>query len=197
MTGQRTKTRNLAEKFDLASFEGVAYVSVKTLYPDIGRDLLEQLTQSMSETYLRFLRRKYRHEHLRTPRSRPRTTMPLSSIKEWHDSDSELEGAMDIPTQEHRASEDFVVRILQRRSAHLLPISEPTSIDSQEVQRRFKRRLSTAVNYKTTSIFVNQVDYPQPKKGSLTCEWCFSPLPAGSSEGEKWRYETFEPIELF
>ncbi|KAJ5159888.1 uncharacterized protein N7482_006892 [Penicillium canariense] len=188
VTSQTSKARKFAEKLDLASFEGVAYLSVKTLYPEASEDLLEQLTRSMTETFSLFLRRKYRQEQLQAPRSHLRTAIPLSTIIEEPVGDDDVGSPMDTQIQVRQLGEDFTTKML-RRSAHMLPISEPTSVDSQGFRTRFKKMLSPAVNDKTMSILVNQVDYPQPAKGSLTCEWCFSPLPADSFEGAKWRDE--------
>ncbi|KAJ6099087.1 hypothetical protein N7467_000622 [Penicillium canescens] len=197
VTNQATKARKFAETFDLASFEGVAYLSVKTLYPDASVELLEQLTQSMTETYTRFLHRKYRQEQLQAPRSRPRTAIPLSTIAEEPDGDGDVGSPMDNHIKARQAGKNFTTRMLQRRSAHPLLISEPTSVNSQEVRKRFKKTLSPTVNDKTMSILVNQVDYPQPAKGSLTCEWCFSPLPTDSFEGAKWRRHVNEDHEPY
>ncbi|KAJ5608345.1 hypothetical protein N7537_004964 [Penicillium hordei] len=197
VTNQAIKARKFAEKFDLASFEGVAYLSMKTLYPDASVELLEQLTQSMTETYTRFLHRKDRQEQLQVPRSRPRTAIPLSTIAEEPDGDGDVESPMDNQIKVRQGGENFTTRMLQRRSAHTLLISEPTTVNSQEVRKRFQKTLSPTVNDKTMSILVNQVDYPQPAKGSSTCEWCFSPLPTDSFEGAKWRRHVNEDHEPY
>ncbi|EAU29575.1 predicted protein [Aspergillus terreus NIH2624] len=196
MTSEVTKSRKFAETFDVASFEGLAYLSVKKLYPDVSEGLLEQLTRSMTETYSRFLHRKYRQEQFQAPRSRPRTAVPLSTNAEEPVEDSDAKSPVDVQKRESREGGGSTTTLLQGRSAHVLPISEPTSVDSQGVPKRVEKMPSPAEKDETTSILANQMDYPPPTKGSLTCEWCFRPLPTDLFEGAKWRRhvnEDFEP----
>lgn len=191
VTGQTTKTRKFAETFDFTSFEQVAYLSLKSLYTDASEGLLEQLTRSMTETYARFLLRKSRQERLQVPRAQPQTPILLHSILEQPAADADVGSTMDLEMQVPQPSEYFPAKALRSppQAVRMLPHSEPTSVDAQEVKRKFKKMLNPSVTNKTMSILANQVDYPRSAKGSLTCDWCFRPLPADSLEGVKWRYE--------
>lgn len=195
VTSQTTKTRKFAETHDFTSFEEVAYLSLKALYTDASESLLEQLTQYMTETYAQFLRRKSRQEQLQVPRSQPRTSRPLYPIAEQPAADADNGSPIDLEMEGPQPSTDSTAKALRsppRQAVRMLPHSEPTSVDTQEVKNKFKKMLSPSLRDKTMSILANQVDYPRSAKGSLTCEWCFSPLPTESLKGIKWRYETLQ-----
>lgn len=194
VTSQTTKTRKFAEKFDFASFEQIAYLSLTSLYNDASEGLLEQLTRCMTETYTRFLLRKSRQERLQVPEAQPRTPILLHSILNQPAADADVRSTMDLDLemQVPRPSEYLPAKAFRSppQAVRMLPHSEPTSVDAQEDKSEFKKTLSPSLTEKTTSILANQVDYPRSAKGSLTCDWCFKPLPADSLEGVKWWYET-------
>lgn len=188
VSSQATKNRKFAETFDFTSFEEVAYLSLRTLYADASESLLEQLTRCMTETYTLFIRRKYRQERLQAPRAEQKRPILLSPTKEQPNADADFK----IPVLEAGTLwSSKALRSPSPQAGHIMPHSEPTSVDTREVKAKFKRMLSPPSKPKTMSILVNQVDYPQPTKESLTCDWCFSPLPADSLKGARWRYEEF------
>lgn len=164
-------------------------ISLKALYADASEGLLEQLTQCMTQTYARFLLRRSRQEQLQAPRSQPRTPIPLYPIVEQPATDSDVGSPMDIEMHVPQPSKDLTVKTLRSppHAVRMFPHSEPTSVDAQEVKNKFNRMLSPSLKDKAMSILANQVDYPRSAKGSLTCDWCFSPLPTQSLEGAKWR----------
>ncbi|KGO46778.1 hypothetical protein PEX2_018610 [Penicillium expansum] len=195
VTSQTTKIRKFAETHDFTSFEEIAYLSLKALYADASDSLLEQLTQYMTETNAQFLRRKSRQEQLQAPRSQPRTSRPLYPIAEQPAADTDNGSPIDLEMEEPPPSTSLTAKALrspQRQAVRMLPHSEPTSVDTQEVKNKFKKMLSPSLRDKTMSILANQVDYPRSAKGSLTCEWCFSPLQTDSLKGVKWRQHVNE-----
>ncbi|PGH17688.1 hypothetical protein AJ79_01050 [Helicocarpus griseus UAMH5409] len=200
VTSQITKAREFAETFDLGSFREVAYLSLKTLYSSTSDGLLQQLTQSMTETYALFLHRKSRQERLQVPRPRARTPSPLPAITEEPSTDTNVESPMDIDNDMPPPSRDQIPRILGPppvRPARNLPPAGPTSVDSQEYRVRLRKMLSSSIKSKTMSILANHADYPQPAKGTLTCEWCFCPIAASSLEKANWRQHVNEDHEPY
>ncbi|KAL2843466.1 hypothetical protein BJX68DRAFT_155985 [Aspergillus pseudodeflectus] len=200
MTRQTSKARELAETFDLTSFEHMAYMSLKTLYPDCSESLIEQLTRSMLQTYALFLHSKSRKPRLETNRLTARIHSPLQRLPEEPllAYDDPSPGVMEPHAaggHEHSNTPDAQhVHPRPRRPPHAQ--SEPTSFGTQEVRTRLKRMLSPSVQSKPMSILVNQTTYPRANKESLTCEWCFGPLPPDSLEGLKWQKhinEDFRP----
>ncbi|KAL2824364.1 hypothetical protein BDW59DRAFT_147545 [Aspergillus cavernicola] len=199
VTSQTTKAREFAETFDLTSFERVAYMSLKTLYPDTSDGLIEQLTRSMMETYSLFLHRRSRKERLKATRSRPRPRPPLRFILEELIGDCDGPNMTDIDLNTSRESEsltDPIPHVALTQPVYAIPQSEPTSLDSQEVKARLKRSLPPSTRSKPISILVNQVGYPRPVKDSLICDWCFGPLMPDSLRGLSWQQhinEDFRP----
>ncbi|KAJ5813584.1 uncharacterized protein N7503_000334 [Penicillium pulvis] len=194
VTSQTAKTRKLAERFDFTSFEEIAYLSLRKLYTDASEGLLEQLTRCMTQTYALFLRRKSRQERLQSPRSQ-RQNRILLPTEEQSILDANVGSPMDIEIPVPEPSKSLTLKELRStplRATHLLPHSEPTSVDTQEVRNKYKKMFSPSSKAKTMSIMVNPVDYPQPTKGSLTCDWCFSPLPTKLLVGTKWRQHVNE-----
>jgi hypothetical protein len=190
VVSQATKARAFAERFDLNSFERVAYLSLQALYADASQGLLERLARSMTETYARFLHRKSRQGRLQTRRRRVEIPEHLYRIVEDEIIDAEKEMQMSNTISTPESSTDLLTpmsRFSRRQITRSLPLSEPTSIDSKEVREKFKKLLNPSVKRKTMSILANQVDYPRPAKGSLICDWCFSPIPVESAEGAQWQ----------
>ncbi|KAJ5560392.1 hypothetical protein N7513_002791 [Penicillium frequentans] len=191
VTSQTTKTRKFAETFDFTSFEEIANLSLRTLYTDASEGLLEQLTRCMTETYALFLRRKSRQERLKAPRNQ----IMLSPIQGQSATDANVGSPTKTENQvpePGRYLNSEGLRSTPPRAFYKLPHSEPTSVDTQEVKSKFRKMLSPCSKAKTISILVNRVDYPQPTKGSLTCDWCFSPLPTDSLVGVNWRHHVNE-----
>ncbi|EEH38529.2 hypothetical protein PAAG_08256 [Paracoccidioides lutzii Pb01] len=203
VTSQMTKARKFAETFNFTSFEEVAYLSLRTLYNNASESLLEQLTRSMTETYALFLHRKSRQTRLQAPRSLPLTPIPLSAIIEEPTADMGGGDPMEIDAQVHlpQPSKDLTsIRILRSRLAQpvrTIVQSEPTSVDSHEFRARIRKKLNPSIKSKTMSILANHADYPRPAKGSLTCEWCFSPIAASLLEGPNWRQHVNEDHEPY
>lgn len=190
VTSYAMKARKFAERFDSTSFEAAADLALKSLYPDAGLELLGLLTRAMTETYALFRYRQSRQEQLQNPRSQLRRSLALSTIDEEPTAHADDGSPLDFEMQTSCRGEDSTVGMprptLQPPPVFPLLRSEPTSLDSQEVQIKLQKQ-SNSVKSRTKSILVNQVDYPRPSKGSLACEWCFSPLPKDAFEGEKWK----------
>lgn len=192
ITSPFMKARAFAEKFDLTSFENIAELALKTLYPDASPELREHLTRSMTETYALFRYRQSRQDKLNIARPRTRASSPLPTINENEEptARADVGNAMDWETQTSRRNEASTLGVseLARRPGRMRawPQSEPTSLDSREVQARLR---SGYKKNKTQSILVNHATYPRPPPGSSACEWCFSPLPKEAFEEQKWKYE--------
>jgi hypothetical protein len=148
----------------------VAGIALKSIYPNASLELIDQLTRAMRETYALFRQRQARQEQLQVSRVQSRTPLPLSTTDE--------EPVM-MPRPMHQPS-----------PIREWPNSEPTSLDSQEVKAKLRQKRSSSEKSGPDSIHISQVDYPRSSKESMTCEWCFSPLPKDAFEGEKWTYET-------
>ncbi|KAH7014826.1 hypothetical protein EDB80DRAFT_320055 [Ilyonectria destructans] len=195
VTSPFMKARAFAEKFDLTSFENSAELALETLYPDASPELREHLTRSMTETYALFRYRQFRQDKLNIARPRTRASSPLLTINENEEptAHADVGNAMDCETQTScriEASTLAVSRLGPRPvRMRAWPQSEPTSLDSREVQARLR---SGPEKNKTQSILVNQAAYPRPPPGSSACEWCFSPLPKEVFEEERWKQHVNE-----
>ncbi|RDW78955.1 uncharacterized protein DSM5745_05807 [Aspergillus mulundensis] len=197
VTSQTTKARIFAETFDFRSFDQVACLCLRALYPDTSDSLVDHLSRSMTETYGLFLHRKSRKARLELPRASPHAKGVLNVISEEHpgtvDADSmdiDLEApsvSVELSNNNHLAPPNQVRRP---------PQSQPTSVDTKELKTRLRKLLGPPSSNKPLSILANQVKYPRPAKESLTCEWCFSPLTADTLEKLKWQQhinEDFKP----
>lgn len=192
VTSHTAKAREFAETFDFTSFESFAYLALKTMYFAASEELLELLTRSMTETYALFLHRKSRHEQLQVPRSRPQTPVPLYTISEESAADADAGSRMDLDPQTSQQGRNSAAALLRppppsRQVSKPMLRSEPTSVDSQEAKARIRKMVSPSIKGATTSILVSQADYPRPAKGSMTCNWCFSPLPINEFDGDEWQ----------
>ncbi|KAI9652609.1 MAG: hypothetical protein M1821_008356 [Bathelium mastoideum] len=192
VTSHTTKARDFAETFDFTSFEGFAYLALKTMYAAASEELLELLTRSMTETYALFLHRKSRHEQLQAPRSRSHTSVSLYNISEESAANADDGSRMDLDPQTSQQGRNLTVALLQPRPLpRQVPKTrlhfEPTSIDSQEAKVRMKKTRSPSIKGATTSILLSQADYPRPAEGSIICNWCFSPLAINDFEGDRWQ----------
>ncbi len=150
---QANKARADQQAFDLSSFEGFAYLALKTLYADASEELVERLTQSMTETYALFLSRKSRHEALQAPqglREQPRTPLPLSNIAEEPDQagDTLAESSIDADTpatsREGGKSGAWPSRRPPPVEQHrlLMESERPPSVDTQEVMKKYTKMLT-------------------------------------------------------
>ncbi|KAK2786760.1 hypothetical protein FQN53_006236 [Emmonsiellopsis sp. PD_33] len=167
MMNQMAKARDFAETFDFGSFGELAYTTLKTLYANASEGLLEQLTRSMTETYALFLRRKSRQRQLFTRRARTRPSTPLLSIKEELATNTETGSLMDITIEGHQASGHSSAAMLQPpliRPGRIIPMSEPTSMDTRVVKARLRRATSPSKQNKTMSILTSHADYPRQTK---------------------------------
>ncbi|KAL8294204.1 hypothetical protein RB597_008036 [Gaeumannomyces tritici] len=199
--GQVSKARAYQQTFDFSSFEEVAYLALKTLYADASEGLIQQLTRSMAETYRLFLHRKHRHAKLQAPRERPRTPsggLPVIAEELGLANDTLAGSPMNVEMpampQESRKSATASPRGPPPVRQHRLPVAseKPSSVDSQEVKKKYNEMISPSIGRKAKSILVSNVDYPQPPKGSLECQWCFSPLSADMLKKTKWQQHVNE-----
>jgi hypothetical protein len=186
VTSHTTKARKFAETFDFTTFGGLAYLVLKSLYPVASEKFLELLTKSMIETYALYLHRESRQK-LKVPRPRLQKPVPLNTIPEGSAVDYNGSNNTDSGSQLLQQGIGTTATMLRPLpSARPKLSSEPTSVDSQAVRIRINKRDNSEAK-STTSILVNQADYPKPTKGSNVCDWCFSPLPSGLLEGDKWQ----------
>ncbi|KAL3474872.1 hypothetical protein BJX99DRAFT_259960 [Aspergillus californicus] len=197
MTAQISKAREFAQTRDLSSFEHVAYTSLKTLYPNASEGLAEQLTRSMRDTYALYLHRKSRKERLQIPRQRrqPGTTLHLILEEPTNDVMPDfLDAKIGIHDQGPNLSANIHLPVAQ--TTNVVPQSEPTSLDSEEVNARLQRLVSPSTRSKPVSVLVDQASYPRPARDSLICDWCFSPLAPDMIERSRWQHhinEDFKP----
>lgn len=197
VTSQTTKARQFAETFNFTSFEEAAYLAMKSMYGAASEELLQFLSRSMTETYALFCRRKARQDKLETPRARGQMLVPLSTISE------ELIPGTDAVDLDVSRFRDDSTTMIPRAQPQPRPIprnmlrSEPTSMDSQEVNARMKKVMSPSIKGKAASILFSQAEYPRPAKDSRTCDWCFSPLQDDAFEGDKWQYAPFPKKTLY
>ncbi|TAQ85758.1 hypothetical protein B7494_g5907 [Chlorociboria aeruginascens] len=157
VTSHTAKARGFAETFDFTSFEGFAYIALKTMYVAASEELLGLLTRSMTETYALFLHRKSRHEKLQAPRSQPQTPVPLHTISEESAADADAGSRMNLDpqlSQQSRNSTNTRLRPLppSLQVPKTTPRSEPTSVDSQEAKARIRKKLSPSIKGATKSI---------------------------------------------
>lgn len=189
-TSHVTKARIFTEKFESTTFEAVADSALKSLYPDASLGLLELLTRAMTETYAHYRYRQSRQEQLQKPRAGLRKPVQLSTIDEEPTTNANDGGFLnnEMQTSHHGKSSTIGKPQPTSQPPPVLTVlrSEPTSLNSREFQMKLQKQGKSAKS-RTRSIQVNQIDYPQPPKGSLTCEWCFGPLPKDVFEREKWK----------
>ncbi|KAL4807926.1 hypothetical protein BDV18DRAFT_159134 [Aspergillus unguis] len=197
VTDQVSKARTFAEKLDLTSFEQIASIFLRYLYPDASSGLLEHLTRSMAESYALFLHRRGRKERLQVERPQRKLRYPLRLIEE-EPAEAANTDPMDFNLRRTFYSDDLgaIDPPAPVRPLLNVPRSEPTSIDTQELKARVQRLLSPRTANKPVSILVNQANYPLPSKESVLCDWCFNPLTSDSHDKLKWHEhvnEDFKP----
>ncbi|KAE8151433.1 hypothetical protein BDV25DRAFT_138853 [Aspergillus avenaceus] len=161
-----------------------------SLYTDASEGLLEQLTQSMVETYNRFLRRKSRQESLQLHGPRPpRPATKLHSITEEPDIGTSANHINDIKSQivSLYPAEHPITQSLLPPSCPVppLPMFEPTSVDTEEIKARMKRISNPSIRDRTKSILVNQTRYPRLVKGALTWPSKGPPSKSGNNPTKK------------
>ncbi|CEL08213.1 hypothetical protein ASPCAL11364 [Aspergillus calidoustus] len=199
VTSQVSKARELAETFDLGSFEQLAYMLLRTHYPDASSPLLDQLTRSMVESYALFLLRRSRKTRLSVARTQHTPRPYLHTIREERADNSDascLIAPYPEPTHEDDRAPAGVSQPIWSPPMQLVPQSEPTSLDSQEFKARLRRLLNPSIKSKPASILGNRACYPRPGKNTLTCDWCFEPIMPDSLEGLKWQHhisDDFKP----
>ncbi|KAL4902906.1 hypothetical protein BDW74DRAFT_180205 [Aspergillus multicolor] len=198
VTSQITKARIFAETFDFSSFDQVAIICLRALYPDMSDSLVDHLAKSMTETYALFLHRKSRKARLELPRASPRALLVLNAIpEEFSESvDADLMDIdLEVPVDSVELSDNNRLTPPSNQ-VHRPTQSAPTSVDTKELKTRLRKLLGPPSTSKPLSILANQVDYPRPAKESLICEWCFSPLTADTLEKHNWQKhinEDFKP----
>ncbi|MCJ1461419.1 hypothetical protein MMC07_000016 [Pseudocyphellaria aurata] len=185
-TSHTAKAREFTETFDSTSFDGLAYLALKTMYFAASEELLELLTQSMTDTYAWFLRRKARREQLVAPRSRTHTPFSIHTVSEESAADADLD-----PQTSQRGRNPTAALLRNpppsRQLSKPMLSSEPTSLDIHEFEERNKKTWSPSQKGGTTSILYSQADYPRPAKGSKICCWCFALLPIDPSDQNEWQ----------
>ncbi|KAH7149102.1 hypothetical protein B0J13DRAFT_583867 [Dactylonectria estremocensis] len=201
---QARRARKFTETFNLTSFEQFAYLSLKTLYPSVGEELIEQLASSMSGTYEMFLYQKSKRHtqpmsRLRTPL---RTPLRLRAVLENSaERSGDLLDSMDVEIQAPAPTQPSEIPITRNLSPPeqraIPPQSKPTTMDGQEARTRLRKLQNPSTTGRTASVLVTQVDYPQPAEDSQICDWCFNPLPKFMFEGDKWRQHVNEDNRPF
>jgi hypothetical protein len=183
-TNQAIRAKRYAKLFDLRSFEEASFAALKTLYPGATQTLLEQLSQSMVETYAQFRYRQSRQEPLQTRRY---PQIHLSTIPEGDGEEYSEAPETGIPNRRDR--EQKLQPTIQLPGDAIDSEYAPTSLDSQEARNKLKRQSTNHPrDSKTKSIVSRPVNYPRAANNSLTCEWCFAPISKEDTEEENWRY---------
>lgn len=196
-TGQQVKARDYQQMFDFSSFEEVSYLSLRTLYPDASGELIGQLARSMTETCAFYRYRKSRQARLGASREPPATRPSLPSIVEERGETSGTNLSTDIAmgVEASQGSRQLPLRAPFRppvRQYETPTASErPSSVDSEEVRRRYVKFSRPSTESKAKSIWTRHAPYPRPPDGNSQCQWCFCPLDSSLLEDkntQKWQY---------
>ena len=197
-TGQQVKARAYQQMFDFSSFEDVSSLFLGTLYPDASGELIGQLARSMTETCALYRYRKSRQARLGASREPPPTRPPLPSIVEERGETSGTNLSVDVAIVVEGSQDS---RQLPLRPPFRSPIRQyerpatserPSSVDSEEVKRRYAKFLRPSTESKAKSILTGYAPYPKPLNGNSQCQWCFCPLDSALLEDkntQKWQYE--------
>lgn len=192
VTSRETRVKKFIEaSSDYTVFKELAYIAVRTLYPEARDSLQDQLSTSMAERYAKVVSRRLQQQKLESRRPRPRPS--LHAIFE----DVEMEEP--VASDPHNVSWDPVDRMqgltpfLETKS--IFSSEPPSSADTQFVQARMMKTSTRSGSRRSraSSIQINRMNYPRPEqviKNSkyLTCEWCFESHHKKFFEGDNWKY---------
>lgn len=169
---------------DLDSFAYLCAKAVHALYPDAHQSLKDYLCKSMIDRYGKILFLNSRHKKLETRRE-PR--LGLSPILEYPNNETQTNVPMAQP-----ARAIPVVANLQKPHPPLSR-SDLSSVNIQEIKRRLRLPYEASTNFhKTTSVQVNQGNYPRPPvangdNDNFACDWCSELLNKKTLSESEWR----------
>ncbi|KAI0449228.1 hypothetical protein F5B21DRAFT_518328 [Xylaria acuta] len=185
------RIRKFAAGVNLEPFEYLCAFAVQMLYPNAHQALKSYLGKSMAKRYATMLFINSRQETLKKRRE------PLPMIPEVPSGKTQTSAPATQPTRVINNS--IMTSITTTHSA--LSQSDLSSVNIQEIRNsgRPPDEASTK-RYKTSSIQINQTNYPRPPIAELdisirTCPWCAKLLSNTLSESEWRRHvdEDFEP----
>lgn len=202
-TGQQSKARSYQKRFDFSSFEEVAYLALRALYPDANHELIGQLARSMTETCALYQYRKVQQMKLGTSRQTLSARAALPAIvEEQGESSGTSRPPLDVAlaTGNPEGSTQLPIRTPRRPPVrqYEMPVASerPSSVDSQEVRRRYDKLLRPSTESKAKSILTRHAPYPKSPDGDSKCQWCFCPLDSsllGDRNAQQWQYEPSSP----
>ncbi|RFU77283.1 hypothetical protein TARUN_4959 [Trichoderma arundinaceum] len=180
------RAKKFAAGLDLDSFAYLCANAVQALYPGAHQSLKDHLSKSMTDRYARTLFLNSRHQKLQTRRE-PSTG--LSTIQEVpsNETQTNIPIAQPVIAIKNPAVPKFP------RAPIALSQSDLSSVNIQQIRSRLRPPDEASTKFhKTSSIQVNQGNYPQPptpKEGSniFTCQWCSELFSKKSLSESEWR----------
>ncbi|KAH7153735.1 WD40-repeat-containing domain protein [Fusarium sp. MPI-SDFR-AT-0072] len=200
--GLTSRAKRFAEGLDLTPFETLLHSSVRGLYPGANQSLQIHLSQSMTNSYKKILFMRSRHKSLQARRSKPHPQ--LFPIREEQGISTKFSTCIVADTPQSQTTlldSPQQPKLLPRQFMQSLQ-SELSSMDTRVLRAQLRdSQAAGSRRYKTSSIQINQVDYPPAPQAigqanMLTCDWCFETHPKEHMEGSNWKRHLdndFEP----
>ncbi|EHK18146.1 uncharacterized protein TRIVIDRAFT_123746, partial [Trichoderma virens Gv29-8] len=168
---------------DLALFTFFCANVIQTLYPGAHQSLKDHLQESMLNRYKKILHHNSRYTKLKTPRESHMRLSPIPEVPE------KLQTSVPII---HPAKEISAIANHQKRhTTHSQ--SDLSTVNIQRIRNRHRPPDEASTKfYKTSSVQVNQGNYPQlpitnRDSDIFTCEWCSEPLNKKTLSESEWR----------
>ncbi|KAL7950104.1 hypothetical protein V8C42DRAFT_340972 [Trichoderma barbatum] len=181
-----TRAKKFAAGLDLSSFASLCASAVQALYPGAHPSLKDHLSKSMTDRYATMLFLDSRHKKLETRRE---LFIGLSPIHEIPNNETQTKTAI---TQLAKALKDPAVKSVSRPPATPSQ-SDLSSVNVYQIRSRLRPPDESSTKFhKTSSIQVNQGNYPRPpvtNQGSsiFTCQWCSELLSKKTLSESEWR----------
>ncbi|KAK1246370.1 hypothetical protein MKX08_000172 [Trichoderma sp. CBMAI-0020] len=193
-----TRAKKFVAGLDLSSFAYLCANAVQTLYPGAHQSLKDYLSKSMTDRYARMLFSESRRKNLMTRRELriglpPIDEVPGSETQLPNDEvpDSETKTSIAITQLAMPIKNPIVTNLSQLPPA--LSQSDLSSVNVHQIRSRTRPPDEASIKFhKTSSIQVNQGNYPRPfviNQGSsiFTCQWCSEPLNKKTLSESEWR----------
>lgn len=173
---------------DLTLFTCFCANAVQTLYPDAHQHLKGYLKKSMMSRYKKMT--DHNSRKFNTPREPYRELPYIPKVP-----NNELQ--TNIPDIQQA---EIVPASIYRSGAHVITAPSQSDLSSVTIQRprdRFRPPDEALTKfYRTSSVQVNQSNYPLPPIMSINediflCEWCSEPLDKKALSESEWRYVMF------
>ncbi|UKZ73754.1 hypothetical protein TrVFT333_001404 [Trichoderma virens FT-333] len=179
-----SRAKKFAAGLDLSSFTSLCANAVHVLYPGAHQSLKDYLSKSMTDRYAKMLFLDSRHNKLK---SRRELRIGLPPIHEVPNDE----------TQNRSGINKLAMTIKNppiRTSRPVAPSqSDLSSVNMHRIRNRLRPPDEASTRYnKTSSIQVNQGNYPRPpvrnQSGNIvTCQWCSEPLGEQPPSESAWR----------